>query len=220
MIGVPSAGKTTLATELAQRLDVPVYALDQLAFVDDRWTLRAESERDEMLARILEDPGFVTEGGFLGWTTRSSRRPTSSCGSIRRSARSSGDTSAASGATRCGFRGCSGSRSRATSARKARGPPRTTRTRRVPDTRELYSLGATRCSACVEVSQPITSWLVSRSSTSASWLAPALRAAADRLRDQVPVGLDQVVNHIDDVVRRQGRGRVRIQQRRVIDVLA
>jgi hypothetical protein len=68
MIGVPSAGKTTLATELAQRLDVPVYALDQLAFVDDRWTLRAESERDEMLARILEEPGFVTEGGFLGWT--------------------------------------------------------------------------------------------------------------------------------------------------------
>jgi hypothetical protein len=63
-----SAGKTTLATQLAQRLDVPVHVLDQLAFVDDRWTLRAESERDEMLARILEQPSFVSEGGFLGWT--------------------------------------------------------------------------------------------------------------------------------------------------------
>jgi hypothetical protein len=63
-----SAGKTTLATELAQRLGVAAYHLDELAFVDDRWTLRAASERDEMLARILDQPGFVTEGGFLGWT--------------------------------------------------------------------------------------------------------------------------------------------------------
>jgi len=68
MIGVPSAGKTTLAISLAQRLDVAVYHLDELAFVDDRWTLRGESERDEMLERILEQPGFVAEGGFLGWT--------------------------------------------------------------------------------------------------------------------------------------------------------
>jgi hypothetical protein len=68
IIGMASAGKTTLATQLAQRLDVPVYVLDQLAFVDDRWTLRAASERDEMLTGILEQPGFVTEGGFLGWT--------------------------------------------------------------------------------------------------------------------------------------------------------
>jgi hypothetical protein len=63
-----SAGKTTLATHLAQRLDVAVYHLDEFAFVDDRWTLRAARERDEMLARVLEQPGFVTEGGFLGWT--------------------------------------------------------------------------------------------------------------------------------------------------------
>ena len=68
IIGIPSAGKTTLATHLARRLDIPFYALDGLAFVDDRWTLRSASERDAMLADILEQPAFITEGGFLGWT--------------------------------------------------------------------------------------------------------------------------------------------------------
>ena len=68
IIGIPSAGKTTLATDLADRLGIPFYVLDGLAFVDDRWTLRSASERDAMLAGILERPAFITEGGFLGWT--------------------------------------------------------------------------------------------------------------------------------------------------------
>jgi hypothetical protein len=70
IIGIPSAGKTTLASELADRLDAPCYALDGLAFVDENWTLRPTSERDAMLADILDQPAFVTEGGFLGWTER------------------------------------------------------------------------------------------------------------------------------------------------------
>jgi adenylate kinase family enzyme len=68
IIGVPSAGKTTLAEGIARRLDVPHHPLDSLAFVDDRWTLRPAGERDAMLAEILSEPDFVTEGGFLGWT--------------------------------------------------------------------------------------------------------------------------------------------------------
>ena len=68
IIGIPSAGKTTLANGLADRLGRPHYALDGLAFVDARWTLRPASERDEMLGEILQQPGFITEGGFLGWT--------------------------------------------------------------------------------------------------------------------------------------------------------
>ena len=68
IIGVPSAGKTTLATQLADRLAAPCYVLDGLAFVDERWTLRPAAERDAMLADILEQLGFITEGGFLGWT--------------------------------------------------------------------------------------------------------------------------------------------------------
>jgi hypothetical protein len=70
IIGIPSAGKTTLASDLSRLLGVPHHDLDSLAFVDERWTLRATAQRDEMLDRILEEPSFVTEGGFLGWTER------------------------------------------------------------------------------------------------------------------------------------------------------
>lgn len=68
IIGLPSAGKTTLATDLAARLGVPYHGLDPIAFVDEEWTLRPAPERDAMVAQILAEPGFVTEGGFLGWT--------------------------------------------------------------------------------------------------------------------------------------------------------
>ncbi len=68
IIGIPSAGKTTLAAELSDRLGTPYFVLDGLAFVDEKWTLRSPSERDEMLAEILERPAFITEGGFPDWT--------------------------------------------------------------------------------------------------------------------------------------------------------
>lgn len=68
IIGIPSAGKTTLAKSVSRLLGVPHHDLDPLAFVDDRWTLRAIPERDAMLGRILEEPSFVTEGAFLEWT--------------------------------------------------------------------------------------------------------------------------------------------------------
>lgn len=68
IIGIPSAGKTTLGRDLSRLLDLPHHDLDPLAFVDERWSLRGTSERDALLGRILEEPDFVTEGGFLGWT--------------------------------------------------------------------------------------------------------------------------------------------------------
>jgi shikimate kinase len=68
IIGIPSAGKTTLAKGMSRLLSVPFHDLDSLAFVDERWTLRPIPERDDMVARILEEPSFVSEGGFLGWT--------------------------------------------------------------------------------------------------------------------------------------------------------
>lgn len=68
IIGIPSAGKTTLATDISTHLGVRHYDLDSLAFVDERWTPRPVAERDAMVARILQEPGFVAEGGFLGWT--------------------------------------------------------------------------------------------------------------------------------------------------------
>ena len=68
IIGIPSSGKTTLGRDVASLLGVTHHDLDPLAFVDERWTLRPTPERDAMLARILDEPSFVTEGGFLGWT--------------------------------------------------------------------------------------------------------------------------------------------------------
>lgn len=68
IIGIPSSGKTTLAAGISDRLGVPHHDLDALAFVDDMWTLRPSVDRDAMLADILREPDFVTEGGFLGWT--------------------------------------------------------------------------------------------------------------------------------------------------------
>jgi hypothetical protein len=68
IIGIPSSGKTTLAGSLSTLIGAPHHALDSLAFVDERWTLRPVTERDAMVAEILEEPSFVTEGGFLGWT--------------------------------------------------------------------------------------------------------------------------------------------------------
>jgi shikimate kinase len=68
IIGIPSAGKTTLGSGMANFLDVPFHDLDSVAFVDERWTLRSAPERDAMVTQILEEAAFVTEGGFLGWT--------------------------------------------------------------------------------------------------------------------------------------------------------
>jgi hypothetical protein len=68
IVGIPSAGKTTLARDISARLEVPMHTLDGLAFIDERWTLRPAAERDAMLHRILQEPSFVSEGGFLGWT--------------------------------------------------------------------------------------------------------------------------------------------------------
>jgi adenylate kinase family enzyme len=68
IIGIASAGKTTLAHSIGARTGVPVFELDGLAFVDDRWTLRPTDERDAMLAEIVREASFITEGGFLGWT--------------------------------------------------------------------------------------------------------------------------------------------------------
>jgi adenylate kinase family enzyme len=69
IIGLPSSGKTTLATGLSSYFRVPHHDLDAVAFVDERWTLRPGADRDELVAQILESPGFVTEGGFVGWVT-------------------------------------------------------------------------------------------------------------------------------------------------------
>jgi adenylate kinase family enzyme len=69
VVGLPSSGKSTLASGLSSFLGVPRYDLDPVAYVDDRWSLRPSADRDELVAEILASPGFVTEGHFVGWVT-------------------------------------------------------------------------------------------------------------------------------------------------------
>ena len=66
--GGPSAGKTTLAAVLGNQMGIPVFALDEIAYVDERWTSRPPVERARMVARILANEKWITEGGQLGWT--------------------------------------------------------------------------------------------------------------------------------------------------------
>ena len=68
IMGAPSAGKSTLAHQLAERLGCPYYDLDPIAFVDDQWTLRPMPERLTMVEQIVRQPTWITEGGHLGWT--------------------------------------------------------------------------------------------------------------------------------------------------------
>jgi len=68
ILGAPGAGKTTLGQRLAASLDVPNYPLDPVAFVDEHWTARPLSERQQSTADIAAQPQWVAEGGHLGWT--------------------------------------------------------------------------------------------------------------------------------------------------------
>jgi hypothetical protein len=68
LIGASSAGKSTLALALRERLGAPVHHLDHLAFSDERWTPRPLAERLREVERIVALPAWVAEGGHLGWT--------------------------------------------------------------------------------------------------------------------------------------------------------
>jgi hypothetical protein len=68
LMGASSAGKSTLAIALRERLGAPVHHLDHLAFSDERWTPRPLAERVREVERIVAQPAWVAEGGHLGWT--------------------------------------------------------------------------------------------------------------------------------------------------------
>jgi GTPase SAR1 family protein len=68
LLGPSGAGKTTLAGQLGQRLGLPVYDLDHIAFTDTHWTIRPRPEKARRVEEILQRQGWIVEGGHLGWT--------------------------------------------------------------------------------------------------------------------------------------------------------
>jgi adenylate kinase family enzyme len=74
IIGGPGSGKTFIAAWLSRRYDLPAFDLDEIYWDGraGRYGVRApEPERDAALARILDGPGWIIEGVYYGWLSRS-----------------------------------------------------------------------------------------------------------------------------------------------------
>jgi adenylate kinase family enzyme len=69
IVGVPGIGKTTLALQLGQALDAPVFHLDNIGFVNGNWQQRRPQQRRlAEMRRIAEQPSWISEGVYLWWT--------------------------------------------------------------------------------------------------------------------------------------------------------
>lgn len=63
IIGCGGAGKSTLARQLGEKLDLPVVHLDQL-FWKPGWVEETKEEFDRKLALELEKPRWIIDGNF------------------------------------------------------------------------------------------------------------------------------------------------------------
>ncbi len=63
IIGCGGAGKSTLARQLGEKLNVPVVHLDKL-FWKPGWVERSDEEFDTLLERELEKPKWIMDGNF------------------------------------------------------------------------------------------------------------------------------------------------------------
>lgn len=63
IIGCGGAGKSTLARQLGEKLDIPVVHLDKL-FWKPGWVERSDEEFDAILAQELEKPRWIMDGNF------------------------------------------------------------------------------------------------------------------------------------------------------------
>lgn len=63
IIGCGGAGKSTLARQLGEKLDLPVVHLDKL-FWKPGWVESTDAEFDEALEKELEKPRWIMDGNF------------------------------------------------------------------------------------------------------------------------------------------------------------
>ncbi len=74
IMGGPGSGKSFIAARLSQRFDLPAFDLDEIFWdrTAGRYGVRAPAAtRDAALGRILDAPGWIIEGVYYGWLSRS-----------------------------------------------------------------------------------------------------------------------------------------------------
>ena len=72
IIGGPGSGKTTLAKQLSEKLQIPHYDLDDLQWDNGAGygTKRDPKERDALLAQLLSKDDWIIEGIYYAWCER------------------------------------------------------------------------------------------------------------------------------------------------------
>jgi adenylate kinase family enzyme len=68
IVGGPGSGKTTLARQIARRLNIRCYDLDEIGYEGGAGPRRSLETRLTDLSRIAAQESWITEGVFLGWT--------------------------------------------------------------------------------------------------------------------------------------------------------
>lgn len=72
IIGGPGSGKTTLAKQLSEELQIPHYDLDDLQWDNGAGygTKRDPEERDALLDQLLSKDDWIIEGVYYAWCER------------------------------------------------------------------------------------------------------------------------------------------------------
>lgn len=63
IIGGPGTGKTILANNLGRELNIPVYHLDRINYLEN-WQKRDAKERDEIILKIIDNSKWITDGTY------------------------------------------------------------------------------------------------------------------------------------------------------------
>lgn len=64
IIGCGGAGKSTLARQLGEKLNIPVVHLDQIWWAPGNWQHREREEFDRLLMEETEKPQWIMDGNF------------------------------------------------------------------------------------------------------------------------------------------------------------
>lgn len=63
IIGGPGTGKSTLADNLGKELDLPIYHIDGINYLEN-WQQRDKEERDKIIRDIIKREKWVTDGTY------------------------------------------------------------------------------------------------------------------------------------------------------------